>query len=46
MRKLSESPNSKVVFMDPKLITEATTNLMDIPENAWGGAGDGSPHDS
>lgn len=44
--KLGESPNSKVVFMDPKLITEATTNLMDIPENAWGGVGDGSPHDS
>lgn len=30
--KLSESPNSKVVFMDPKALTEAMTNLMDVPE--------------
>jgi len=36
-QKLSESPNSKVVFMDPKAITEAMTNLMDIPEAPDGG---------
>lgn len=36
-QKLGESPNSKVVFMDPKAITEAMTNLMDIPEAPDGG---------
>jgi len=35
--KLGESNNSKVVFMDPKNLTEAMTNLMDIPEGADGG---------
>jgi regulator of protease activity HflC (stomatin/prohibitin superfamily) len=36
-QKLGESPNSKVVFMDPKALTEAMTNLMDIPEAPDGG---------
>jgi regulator of protease activity HflC (stomatin/prohibitin superfamily) len=36
-QKLGESPNSKVVFMDPKNLTEAMTNLMDIPEAPDGG---------
>jgi len=35
--KLGESNNSKVVFMDPKNLTEAMTNLMDLPEGADGG---------
>lgn len=37
-QKLGESANSKVVFMDPKALTEAMTNLMDIPEAADGGS--------
>ncbi|MEQ9671239.1 SPFH domain-containing protein [Coleofasciculus sp. G2-EDA-02] len=31
--KLSESSNSKIVFMDPKALTEAMTDLMEIPES-------------
>jgi regulator of protease activity HflC (stomatin/prohibitin superfamily) len=40
--RLSSSPNSKVVFMDPKALTEAITNLMDIPEAPDGGLPNGS----
>jgi regulator of protease activity HflC (stomatin/prohibitin superfamily) len=36
-QSLSESNNAKVVFMDPKALTEAMTNLMDIPEAPDGG---------
>lgn len=42
-QKLGESPNSKVVFMDPKALTEAMTNLMDIPEAPDGGLATGWP---
>ena len=41
--KLSESPNTKVVFMDPKALTEAVTDLIgggDSPSD--GGRGNGS----
>ena len=30
--KLGESTNSKIVFMDPKALTEAMTDLMETPE--------------
>ncbi|MEQ8536626.1 MAG: stomatin-like protein [Coleofasciculus sp. D1-CHI-01] len=30
--KLGESSNSKIVFMDPKALTEAMTDLMETPE--------------
>ncbi|MBD2095071.1 paraslipin [Trichocoleus sp. FACHB-591] len=29
--KISESPNSKVIFMDPKALSEALENLMETP---------------
>ncbi|MBW4648808.1 MAG: paraslipin [Kastovskya adunca ATA6-11-RM4] len=32
-QKLGESNNSKVVFMDPKALSEALTDLMSTPEN-------------
>lgn len=35
-QKLGESPNSKVVFMDPKALTEALTDLLSTPENPIG----------
>jgi hypothetical protein len=42
-QSLSESNNAKVVFMDPKALTEAMTNLMDIPEAPDGGMENGFP---
>jgi hypothetical protein len=42
-QKLGESPNSKVVFMDPKALSEAMTDLMSTPDNpVEGGRGNGS----
>ncbi|HAG82903.1 MAG TPA: paraslipin [Cyanobacteria bacterium UBA11162] len=35
-QKLGESPNSKVVFMDPKALTEAMTDLLSTPESPIG----------
>lgn len=47
--KLGESTNSKVVFMDPKALTEAMTDLLGETESPidGGGRGNGSirPHD-
>ncbi len=41
--KLSESANSKVVFMDPKALTEAMTDLIGTPESPIDGTrGNGS----
>jgi regulator of protease activity HflC (stomatin/prohibitin superfamily) len=48
-QKLGESPNSKVVFLDPRALSEALTDLMGTPEpTIEGGNGNGSiqPHDS
>jgi regulator of protease activity HflC (stomatin/prohibitin superfamily) len=42
-QKLGESPNSKVVFMDPKALSEAMTDLISTPDNpVEGGRGNGS----
>ncbi|HEY9749335.1 MAG TPA: stomatin-like protein [Allocoleopsis sp.] len=48
-QKLGESPNSKVIFMDPKAMSEALENLMESPTvpdgyapGAGGGPGNGS----
>lgn len=42
-QKLGESPNSKVVFMDPKALSEAMTDLMSTPDNPLeSGRGNGS----
>ncbi|MEW5859298.1 MAG: stomatin-like protein [Cyanobacteriota bacterium] len=40
-QKLSASPNSKVVFMDPKALSEAMTDLMSTPEPPNGSNGNG-----
>lgn len=42
-QKLGESPNSKVVFMDPKALSEAMTDLISTPDAPIeGGRGNGS----
>lgn len=38
-QKLGESPNSKVVFMDPKALTEAMSDLLATSENPLAGNG-------
>jgi len=46
--KLGESTNSKIVFMDPKALTEAMTDLMetpDLPIKRDGGNGSMKPSD-
>ncbi|MEW6497420.1 MAG: stomatin-like protein [Cyanobacteriota bacterium] len=44
--KLGESPNSKVVFMDPKALSEALTDLIGGGETPIGGNGSSfRPHD-
>lgn len=45
-QKLGESPNSKVVFMDPKALSEALTDLIGGGEAPVGGNGSSfRPHD-
>jgi hypothetical protein len=48
-QKLGESPNSKVVFMDPKALSEAITDLIGTGDSPIdGGYANGSsirPHD-
>ncbi len=45
-QKLGESPNSKVVFMDPKALSEALTDLIGGGETPVGGNGSSfRPHD-
>jgi regulator of protease activity HflC (stomatin/prohibitin superfamily) len=41
-QKLGESANSKVVFMDPRALTEAMSNLIDMSESPDGGLTHGS----
>ncbi|HBB32813.1 MAG TPA: paraslipin [Cyanobacteria bacterium UBA8803] len=44
-QKLGESPNSKVVFMDPKALSEAMTDLLGETETPISGrSGNGSPN--
>lgn len=45
--KLGESPNSKIVFMDPKALSEALTDLIGAGDSPIDGGGNGSfrPHD-
>jgi regulator of protease activity HflC (stomatin/prohibitin superfamily) len=40
--KLGESPNSKVIFMDPKVMTEALENLIETPTGPQDSAGGGA----
>jgi regulator of protease activity HflC (stomatin/prohibitin superfamily) len=42
-QKLGESKNSKVVFMDPKLLTEGLATLMDNNSTEGNGGGDDFP---
>ncbi|AFZ18001.1 SPFH domain-containing protein [Allocoleopsis franciscana] len=47
-QKLGESPNSKVVFMDPKALSEAITDLIGAGDSPIDGFANGSsirPHD-